>query len=224
MKNKHAIFPIIMSALAFLCFLFIAFCMSTYVQPLWGKTMVLILPSVILAVIAVLAFKGKLNPRKTENLTVVLSVILIVVSFAYTVVLSIETSIVETTDVKFYERACKVVGDEEGVTGIFPQSIPNDAKNISFRYFPGFLQGAEYFELSYTTTAAALTDWAEFLESKAQWIGSNVQWHEENSVIFSGEDSVRYQMFWEGDWNHNEQSYVLIDWENNQITFYYENG
>ena len=220
----HKLGLFIMSALAFLCFLFIAFCMSTYVQPLWGKTMVLILPSVILGVIAVLAFKGKLDARKTENLTVVLSVILIVASFAYTVVLSVQTSTVETTDVKFYERACKVVGDEEGVTGIFPKELPADAENIAFRYFPGFLQGAEYFELSYTTTEDILIDWAEFLENKAEWIGSNMQWHEENNFFFSGEDSVRYQMFWEGDWNHNEQSYVLIDLKNNQITFYYENG
>ena len=224
MNNKHAIFPIVLSALAFLCFLFVAFCMSTYVQPLWGRTMVLVLPSVILAVIAVLAFKGKLDPRKTENLTVVLSVVLIVASFAYTVVLSVQTSTVETTDVKFYERACKVVGDEEGVTGIFPEKIPADAENISFRYFPGFLQGAECFELSYTTTEDILTDWAAFLESKAQWVGSNVQWHEENNFVFGGEDSMRYQLFWEGDWNHNEQSYVLIDQQNNKITFHYENG
>ena len=224
MKNKHAIFPIVMSGLAFLCFLFIVFCMSTYVQPLWGKTMVLLLPSLILALVAILAFKGKLDSRKTKNLTAVLSVLLVVTSFVYTLVLSVETSIVETTDVKFYERACKVVGDEEGVTGIFPEKIPADAENIVFRYFPGFLQGAEYFELSYNTTAKVLSDWELFLENKAQWIGSNVQWHEENNFFFSGEDSVRYQLYWEGDWNHNEQSYVLIDQLNNRITFYYENG
>ena len=224
MKNKHALFPIIMSVLAFLCFLFIVFCMATYVQPLWGKTMVLILPSVVLALVGFLAFKGKLNPRRTDNLTVVLSVVLVVMSFAYTVVLSVETSTVETTDVKLYERACKVVGDEEGVTGIFPAKIPTDAENVAFRYFPGFLQGAEYLELSYTTTADILSDWAAFLEKQAEWIGSNEAWHHENNWIFAGEDSLRYQLYWEGDRNHNEQSYVLIDLQNHRITFYYENG
>ena len=224
MKNKHAIFPMVMSVLVFLCYLFIGFCMSTCVQPPWGKTMVLILPSVILAVVAVLAFKGKLDSRKTENLTVALSVILIVASFAYTVVLSVQTSIVETTDVKFYERACKVIGDREGVDGIFPEKIPVDAEDVAFSYHPRFLQGAEEFELSYTTTDDVLSEWAAFLEDKAQWIGSNEQWHRENNWVFRGEDSVRYQLYWEGDWNHNEQSYVLIDQLNNRITFYYENG
>ena len=222
MKNKHAIFPFAMAGLAFLCFLFLAFDMASTVQPLWGKTIVLVLPSLILALIGFLALKGKLNPRKTENLTLILSIILVIASFFYTIVLSVLTATTVTTDIKFYTRAYSQVDDEDGVEGIFPDEIPADAEEITFRYNPQFLQGGEWFELSYTTTADVLSDWDAFLTGKADWIGSNKAWHQANNWFFSGEDSIRYHLYWDGDFNHGEMSYVLIDQSHNRITFHYE--
>ena len=52
MKHKHALYPILMSICAFVCFLVVVFLMADTVQPLWGRTMLLLLPAVILAVVA----------------------------------------------------------------------------------------------------------------------------------------------------------------------------
>ena len=220
MKNKYAIFPFIMAGLAFLCFLFIALCMATYVQPPWGKTMVLLLPSLILAFVGFLAFKGKLTSRTTENLTVVLSIILIIVSFFYTIVLSMTAAITETTDVKFYTRAYERIRGRNGVDGVFPDKIPADAENIAFRYHPSFLQGGEVLELSYTATVDVLSDWDGFLKAKAEWVGSDEEWCR-NHWGAGDEETVRYQLYWE-DGNHGETAYVLIDLMQNRITFSYE--
>ena len=223
MKNKHAVFPITMAGVAFLCFLFIAFCMSTCVQPLWGKTIVLILPSLILSVVAVFALKGKLDRRKTEFVTLVLSIILVIASFVYMVLLTIWTAMTVTTDVAYYERAYDVIDDRIDVEGVFPQKIPAEAENIVFHYNPQFLQGGEVLELSYTTTADALRDWEMLLKEKAEWIGSNEEWHQSNGWFLGEDDSTRYQLYWDGGYNHGEIAYVLIDPVSNRITFYYDN-
>lgn len=220
MKNRHAFFPLVMTGLAFLCFLLTVFCMSTCVQPLWGKTMVLIMPSMLLAVVAVLALKGKLDRRMTEFVTLVLSIILVIVSFAYTVVLSVLTTTTETTDVKFYSRAYEKIEERNGVKGVFPDVVPVDAEEVAFRYFPGFLQGGEVLELSFTTTAESLSHWETLLREKAEWIGSNEEWRR-NHWGYGDEDAVRYQLYLE-DGNHGETAFVLINSTGKQITFYYD--
>lgn len=222
MKNKHAVFPITMAGLAFLCFLFVAYATLTSVQPLWGKTMVLILPSLILSAVAVLALKGKLSRRMTEFVTLVLSIVLVIVSFVYTIFLAVWTTTTETTDVKFYERAYDVIDHRNGVKETFPEKIPVDAEEVNFRYFPGFLQGGEVLELSYTTTADVLRDWEMLLKEKAEWTGSNEEWQQDHWG-FGDEDAVRYQLYWDGGENHGEMAYVLIDPVSKRITFYYDN-
>jgi len=222
MKNKYAIFPIAMAGLAFICFLFVLFNMASTVQPLWGKTFVLILPSLILSVVAIFALKGKLDRRKTEFVTLLLSIILVIASFVYVIFLSILTATTVTTNAKFYTRAYEQIEDKDGVEGIFPEKIPENAEDIAFRYNPQFLQGGEWFELSYTTTADSLSDWSAFLNGKAEWIGSNKEWNQMNNMGFYGEDSTRYHLYWDGGFNHGEISYVLIDLSCNRITFHYE--
>lgn len=220
MMNKYAIFPITMAGLAFLCFLFLTFNMAYTVQPLWSKTVVLIAPSIILSVVAVFALKGTLDRRKTEFVTLVLSIILVIMSFVYTIFLSVLTATTVTTDVTFYTRAYEQIDDEKGVEGIFPNKVPEDAEDIAFRYNPQFLQGSEWFELSYTTTAEMLSDWSEFLKDKAEWVGSNGEWLADHWGTGS-KDPIRYQLYWE-DGNHGETAYVLIDATQNRITFFYE--
>lgn len=222
MKNRYAMFPIIMAGAALLCFLVLFFNMTSAVQPLWGKVMVLILPFLILSTVAALALKGRLNRRKTIIVTCVLSITLVIASFVYTVFLSVLTATTVTTDVTFYTAAYEQIDEENGVAGIFPVKIPSNAENISFRYHPQFLQGGEWFELSYTTTANALSDWKAFLTSKAEWSGPNREWEQMNHIGFYGEDSMRYQLHWDGGFNHGEMAYVLIDPTQNRITFHYE--
>ncbi len=230
MKNKYAIFPFVMSGLAFLCFLFLMFDMASVVQPLWGETMVLILPSLVLALLGFFAYQGKLSLRTTQTLTVTLSIILVIASFVYTIFLSVWTATTVTTDVKFYPRAYAQIDEEDGVTGIFPDKIPADAENVAFRYNPQFLQGSEWFELSYTTTADVLSHWDSLLRDKAEWVGSYAEWRENHGGGgFRHEDALLYQLYWEDKTNgemayanHGETAFVLIDRTRNQIAFFYE--
>ena len=220
MKHKHALYPILMSICAFVCFIAVAWLFSEAVQLRWGWTMLLLLPAVLLTFVAMPAAKGKLKATPTYILTTALVLILLPASGIYTVVLGFLTSD-ETTDIRYYTRAYEVIEDEDGVKGIFPKKIPADAKNIEFSYMPQVLQGGEVFELSYTTTEEKLTEWKTVLTREAEWIGSNKEWHEENHWGFHDEDSVRYHFDWDGGYNHGEMSYVLIDEEANRITFYY---
>ena len=222
MKNRYAMFPIIMAGAALLCFLVLFFHMTSAVQPLLGQVMVLILPFLILSTVAALALKGRLDRRKTIIVTCVLSITLVIASFVYTVFLSVLTATTVTTDVTFYTAAYEQIDEEDGVEGIFPAKLPADAEDISFLYHPQFLQGGEWFELSYTTTANALSDWKAFLTSKAEWSGPNREWEQMNHIGFYGEDSMRYQLHWDGGFNHGEMAYVLIDPTQNRITFHYE--
>lgn len=220
---SYARFPLTMTLLAFLCFLVIVLFMSTAVQPLWGRSCVLLIPALVLGGISLLALKGVLNSRKTAVLTVLLSVLFLVASICYTVLLSLWTATTVTTDVKYYSRAYAQIEDGNGVKGVFPQAVPTDAKEISFRYNPKFLQGGEVFQLSYVVTEEKMSEWTALLEGAAEWIGSNEEWHRTNHWAFYDTDSIRYHLYGDGHVDHGEMCYVLIVPSNCRITFCYEN-
>ncbi len=220
MKHKHAIYPILMSICAFVCFLAVAWLFSDAVQPRWGWTMLLLLPAVLLAFVALPAAKGKLKETPTYILTTVLVLVLLPASGLYTVILGFLTA-EETTDIRYYTRAYEVVKDEDGVKGIFPEKIPADAKDIEFSYMPQVLQGGEVFELSYTTTADKLSEWATLLKKEAGWYGQDREWREINHLGAGKTDEIRFQLYWDGGYNHGEMSCVLIDPDTYRITFYY---
>ena len=222
MKHKHALYPIILSICAFLCFIVVVILMTDTVQPLWGRTMLLLLPAVILGSVGLLSLNGKLSMNKTVILTTILTIVLLLASMFYFFLLTIWTATTETTDIRYYSRAYDQIENEDGVEDVFPTRIPDDAENIDFSYTPQFLQGGEVFELSYTTTEEKLTEWKTVLTKEAEWIGSNKEWHEANHWGFHDEDSVRYHLDWDGGYNHGEWSYVLIDEDANRITFFYE--
>ena len=211
-----------MAILACLCFLSIVFLMSTAVQPLWGRISVLLIPALALGVIGFFALKGILNSKKTAMLTMFLSVIFLLVFICYTFLLSIWTATTVTTDVKYYSRAYAQIENGNGVKGVFPQVVPTDAKDISFHYNPAFLQGGEVFKLSYTVTEEKISEWTVLLESAAEWIGSNEEWHHTNNWDFYDTDSIRYHLYWDSGFNHGEMCYVLIDPSICRITFCYE--
>jgi hypothetical protein len=221
MKHKCAIYPLVMSICALLCFAAVALIFSGAVQPLWGKMAILSLPALVFGGIALLAATGKLGARATGIWTTVLAIVLFLASVFYVVLLFVWTATTTTTDAKYYSRAYEQIHEGNGVEAVFPKSIPGDAEDISFMYYPQFLQGGEVFELSYTTTHEKLAQWTTLLEQQAQWIGSNRQWHTQNNWNFDGVEAVRYQLYWDGGFNHGELCYVLIDEASGRITFYF---
>lgn len=221
-KNNHIVFPLVMGCLALLCFFAVALMISFSVQPLWGRLMVLILPAIILYAIAFISYKEKISSRMTVVLTVLASIVLVLASFFYTVLLFIWSATADINNVKYYSKAYSRIEDGEGVNDIFPEDIPGDAVDVSFHYNAAFLQGGERFELSYTESDDVISQWEAFLESKSDWVGSNEEWHRMNNWSFHEEDITRYQLYWDGGYNHGEITYVLIDPSSSRITFCYE--
>lgn len=198
------------------------FFLAGSVQPPWGKMVVLILPALLLGMLAFFAAKGELGVLATVICTTVLAIALSLASVLYTGFLAIESLVTVTTDTSYYSRAYKAIDHIDEVKYIFPKTIPVDAEDVTFRYNPQFLQGGEIFELSYTTTDEKLAQWNTLLESQAQWVGTDEQWHEKlYGSSLHGTDAMRYQLLGEGRSNHGEECYVLIDRELEQITFYY---
>ncbi len=219
--RKTFYYPIIMSVIALICFVGVLILFFDAVQPPWFGLMLLIIPAITLGTVAFLALKGKLSAGKTASLTTVLSIVLLIASIFYTLMLSIWTSTTVTTDVRYYSRAYAQIEDVKDVRDVFPKSIPAEAKKIEFSYSPQFLQGGEVFKLTYTTSAEKITEWKSKLEYNAVWVGSNEKWCNENGWSSDGIDATRYQLYWDGGFNHGEICYVLIDEVSNRITFYY---
>lgn len=209
MKHKYALYPIIMSAYALCCFVAVVIVYARVVQPFWGRMLLLIFPALILGLVAIFAAKGKLSVSATTIWTTILSVVLLLASVFYVFLLSVWTATTITTDIQYYSRAYAQIDEEDGVKEVFPKTVPADAKDVVFTYTPQFLQGGEVFELTYTTTNEKITEWTTLLEKEAGWIGSD------------GVDATRYQLYWDGGFNHGEICYVLIDETMERITFYY---
>ena len=222
LKKEQALFPFIMGILAFVCFLVVAvvFIVGT-VSPRWGSVLILLVPSFVFFGIGILAWKGIFNSKKTTVLTIILTVVLLVLSFFYVIILMF-LSAEPTTETRYYERAYHQIVDEKYVKDIFPANIPEDAKDISFYYSPQFLQGGEEFRLSYIITEEKIMEWTALLQDTAEWVGSNKEWNEKNLWGFSGSDSIRYHLYWNGDYNHRIMCYVLVDPSLCKIEFIYE--
>lgn len=221
MKHKYALYPIIVSICALLCFLAVLILFSTAAQPLWGRMALLILPALLLGIVAFCAARGKLNAPATILWTTALTILLLLASVFYVAILSVWTATTTTTDIRYYSRAYAQIQAEAGVNAVFPKTVPAEADDITFSYHPQFLQGGEVFELSYTTTEESLAEWTDLLEKKATWIGSNRDWHTKNDWSFHGGDAARYQLYWDGGFNHGQICYVLIGEKPGRITFYY---
>ena len=221
MKHKHALYPIIMSAVAFVCFAVVFVLFAGTVQPMWGRVALLFAPALFLGIVAFLAVKGKLGVPATIIWTTVLSVVLALASAFYVIFLFVWSATTTTTDVRYYGRAYHQIDSRDSVADVFPSSIPADAEDIEFVYHPQFLQGGEVFELSYTTTDEKLTQWETLLRKEAQWIGTNEDWEQDNGWSCEDDDGVLYQLYWDGGFNHGEMCYALIGDETGRIKFYY---
>ncbi len=221
MKNKYAMFPFAMGGMALLCFLIVAFFMAREVEPLWGRTLVLLLPSAVLCFVGLLALKGKLDIQKNTILTAALTVVLLVLSLFYVFLLSMWTATTVTTDPAFYERAYAKIDDLECVKACFPAAIPKGASEVKFSYQPQFMQGGEELRLSYIASEGELSERIELLEAAAEWTGTNEEWYAAHGSMANAPEPIRYQLYGEGFANHGEECCVLVERASRKIIFYY---
>lgn len=221
MKEKAGLLPFTAGGLALSCFLLVAGVMATAVQPLWGRTLVLLLPALVFFAVGAAARKGSLSPRAAAVLTAVLAAVFFFLSLCYVFLLSIWTATTVTTEVKYYTRAFAQIDSNEAVSAHFPASVPEDARDVEFSYMPRFLQGGEVFRLSYTAPEDEILRRSISLQAAAEWSGPDAEWFRMHGQPGGEGDSVRYQLFGSGFGNHGEECCVLIDWAAGRIEFYY---
>ncbi len=219
MKNEHMRFPFIMGGIALACFLAVVLLVQTAVQPLWGRTLVLLLPALILFGIGVSGRAGILDAGKTTALTAVASAVLFLLSVCYVLLLMIWTATTTATDTRYYTRAYRQISERGSVTACFPGSIPEEATDVEFRYNPQFLQGGEEFRLSYRTTEARLLEQMGKLQAAAEWAGPSEEWYRMHNQSPREPGLIRYQLSGEGFSNHGEEVCVLVDPSGSRIEF-----
>ena len=221
MKDKVWLLPFAAGGLAFVCFLAVMGFMAAAVQPLWGRTLVLLLPTLIFCGVGAAARKGNLDPHAAAALTAVLAAVFLLLSVFYVFLLSIWTATTVTTEVKYYGRAYGQIEGNEAVRAHFPPSVPADAREITFTYTPRFLQGGEVFRLSYRASEEEIIRRSALLPEAAEWSGPDEEWFRMHGQPGGEGDTVRYQLFGSGFGNHGEECCVLIRRADGRITFCY---
>ena len=223
--NKYILFPLCAAGLAFAGFAAVMGLVLCSVEPQIARAMVLLLPGAVYLFIAFLSYRQLIRDSTTLVLTVLLAIPLFIASFFYSIYLIMVQSTTETTDVRYYQRALDAIVTREGVNGMFPLSIPEDAKSVEFYYFPGFLQAGESFELSYIANVDELDEWSKRLREGAEWSGSGREYRDYTDWSISRDDYDLdfYLLYWDGGYNHGEQSRVTIDTDTGRITFSYSN-
>ncbi len=221
MKDKAGLLPFAVGGLAFACFLCVMGVMAMAVPPLWGRTLVLLLPTLVFFAIGAAARKGSMNPHTAAAVTAVLAVVLFLLSVLYTILLLIWTATADTTDIRYYRRAYARIDGKEAVSAYFPASVPEEARDVEFYYRPRFLQGGEVFRLSYAAAEDEIIRQSMLLRAAAEWSGPDAEWFRIHNQGSRGSDCLRFQLFGSGFSNHGEESYVLIDQAGGRIEFYY---
>ena len=221
MEEKAGLLPFAAGGIALVCFLLVLGVMAMAVQPLWGRTLVLLLPALVFFAVGAAARKGGLSSRTAAALTAVLAIVFFLLSVFYVLLLSIWTATEVTTDVRYYRRAYARISGKEAVSAHFPASVPEDARDVEFTYTPRFLQGGEVFRLSYTAPEGEILRRSMLLRAAAEWSGPDGEWLRMHRQVPGGSDSLRFQLFGSGFGNHGEECCVLIDWAAGRIEFYY---
>lgn len=172
-KKSKAIFPAIMTAAAFLCFLVAAMLLTEIlIRPSWELLVLFLLPALILLALTVLTRKGVVAPMMGNVLTAVLSVLFLMVCSVGLIFLYFRALAQPLTDITLYEPLLKRHGyPEDALISQFPAEIPEEAKNAEFYYTPQVLQGAGEHRLSFSLSDEAaqslMADW----EQDAIWQG-----------------------------------------------------
>ena len=154
---KFPVFPCVMTILSLLAALGAILLLARgAIQPhrgLW-LWLLLLIPAVVFAGTALSVRFRVFSERAGNWITGLLVLPLAAGGFFLCVLFLMQTALKEVTEPAYYERVLAVNGyPENSYLAPFPEHIPPDAENVSFRYLPQFLQGGSEFYLSYRVSA-----------------------------------------------------------------------
>lgn len=234
----RTLFPVIMTCVSFLLFLAAYWAVTQrVVEPYYFVGLIFLVPTICFGAISYQSAKNKMD-FKTSFITTAIAVIVLglamLIAFAF-IVFDNATTI--TTDPGLYERALDLSGlPPYLLEETFPDTIPNDADNISFRYNPAILQGGETLALKYETNQDSIETLVGEFSRKAAWIGKATDSDAGSYGIFTGtfyildladsglpEDFTIYVFYGKpsrpNDWNHGKRSLVAISERSNEALF-----
>lgn len=237
---RNAIFPAIMTIISFLLFIGVYLYVTiTAIEPYYLVGLVFAIPFICFGVVTYFTGIGQLKAVNSIIITIFLIIVLSIAMFIAFIFISIDAATTETTDIAKYERVMKHRGYPENLLiSHFPEKIPDNARNIVFRYNPAFGMGGENFNLKFETDSESINNYIHHFSQVAKWIGkADASEAEENGIlsgIFSGigyeelpEDFTIYLIDSRSDgpvkWNHGMLSLVAISKEKNEIIFIAEN-
>lgn len=164
-----------------------------------------------------------------------------VCSLALLLAISLYASTQTVTDVNRYERVLALADTRDGLMrASFPETIPADASDVSFVYWPALGQGGQFAALSYRAGEETIQAYAEAFGGAAVWVGRRNDGEAEEYGIFSGtfsgigvteeelsRDYLLYVMVSQpsrpDDWNHGKRNVVAIDQAHSRVIFTAEN-
>jgi len=237
---KKAPFPATMTIISFVLFIIVyLFATVTSIDPYYFEGLIFAVPFICFGVTTFFTVRGKIKIVASSIITGILIVILSFGMLYSFVFMAFDAATTVTTDIGKYERVLKVTGyPNNSLTKNFPDKIPDNAKNIVFRYNPACLQGSEDFDLKFEMDSDSIKKYINEFSQKAKWIGKSSDSKVEENSIFSGafnvfdytelpEDFTIYMFdskpYRPNDWNHGELSLVAISEQRNEIIFLEKN-
>ena len=141
--------------------------------PFRGRWLLLLIPAALFAGIAVLMRCGVLPEPAGNVLTGLLILPLAAGGFLLLMFFIFQTAGTTVTDPVYYETALAKNGyPKNAYLAPFPEQIPQDAGEVSFRYFPQFLQGGSECSLSVRLTPEEQRELTEEFCKNAVWHGT----------------------------------------------------
>lgn len=177
---KFPVFPCVMAILSLLAALGAVFLLARgTIRPHWGQWLLLFILAVVFAGIA-LSVRCRVFPERAGNrVTGLLILPLAAGGFFLCAMFLMQTALTEVTEPVCYERVLAVNGyPENSYLAPFPEHIPPEAENVSFRYFPQFLQGGSEFYLSCRVSEKEQQAETKTLCQNAVWHGTAAEYRE----------------------------------------------
>lgn len=241
MRLQKILFPLIMSILSLLSFIFVYILLITVpISPFYLRGLLFGIPTLCFAIITVLASKSVIQTATATLLTISMIILSLFASIGGLVCLAIEADSRQTSDVKTYERALsRLKGSYNPALSIFPETIPTQAEEVQFQYHPAAFQGGELLCLKYQVSQSVIKHYQTMLTRKAirVYVASQVK-IEETGVSASSlllldyetkglpRDLVLYftysQPLQPSNWNHGTTAFVAMSQVRSELLFYYE--
>jgi hypothetical protein len=229
---KRVAFPAITTVSFFVLFI-LAYLQVTVnsIEPYYFGGLIFVLPFVCFGIITFFTAKEKLKVSNASLITIVMILLFGITTVISYLVIAIDSSTIQTTNVGRYGRVLKLRDyPNNELIKYFPKRIPDGAENIVFRYNAAFFQGGENFSLRFKSDLDYINSYINDLSQKAKWIGSANDIEAEKNGVFTGtfstlgytdlpEDFTIYLIDSRGNWNHGEISLVAISKQRNEIIF-----